>query len=212
MTACGDDGNKVADASVIDGTPGIDACVGHTCGSGTVMVTDPEGGNLVLEHMKLDTQLQGFFKLPAGVTTQTRIMAYFMSAQTPNANPLPAPGVCTNLATTKGWPAFVGTPHTDIDVGTLTIKGKNAAGRLVLSWKATTDNSGLVDAYLVYVKGAISQTLPGSELSVDMGAFSMSDTRSFQVAARDAAGNVSGKTFALVVIPKVAKLSQEVPR
>ena len=40
-----------------------------------------------------------------------------------------------------------------------------------------------------------------------MGAFSQSDTRSFQVAARDAAGNVSGKTFALVVVPKVAKLS-----
>ena len=85
-------------------------------------------------------------------------------------------------------------------------KGKNASGRLVLSWKAPADNSGLVDAYLVYVKGTVNQTVPGSELSVDMGAFSMSDTRSFQVAARDAAGNVSGKTFALVVIPKVAKL------
>ena len=40
-----------------------------------------------------------------------------------------------------------------------------------------------------------------------MGAFSLSDKRSFQVAARDAAGNISGKTSALVVIPKVAKLS-----
>jgi hypothetical protein len=37
-----------------------------------------------------------------------------------------------------------------------------------------------VDAYLVYVNGAVSETLPGSELSVEMGAFSMSDTRSFQ--------------------------------
>jgi hypothetical protein len=40
-----------------------------------------------------------------------------------------------------------------------------------------------------------------------MGAFSLSDKRSFQVAARDAAGNVSGRTSALVVIPKVTKLS-----
>ncbi|MEO7733669.1 MAG: hypothetical protein ABIY55_22080 [Kofleriaceae bacterium] len=95
---------------------------------GTVAVTDPEGGNLVLEHMTLDTDLQAFFHLPAGITTQTRIMAYFMSAMTPDKNPLPTPGVCTNLATTKGWPAYVGSPHTDIDVGTLTITGKNAAG------------------------------------------------------------------------------------
>jgi hypothetical protein len=86
-------------------------------------------------------------------------------------------------------------------------KGKNASGRLVLSWKASTDNSGLVDAYLVYVNGTVGQTVPGSQLSADMGAFSLSDKRSFQVAARDAAGNVSGKTFSLVVIPKVAKLT-----
>jgi hypothetical protein len=86
-------------------------------------------------------------------------------------------------------------------------KGKNASGRLVLSWKASADNSGLVDAYLVYVNGTVGQTVPGSQLSADMGAFSLSDKRSFQVAARDAAGNVSGKTSALVVIPKVAKLS-----
>jgi hypothetical protein len=85
--------------------------------------------------------------------------------------------------------------------------GKNAGGRLLLSWKASTDNSGLVDAYLVYVKGTVNKTVPGSELSADMGGFSQSDTRSFQVAARDAAGNVSGRTFTLVVIPKVAKLS-----
>jgi hypothetical protein len=86
-------------------------------------------------------------------------------------------------------------------------KGKNVAGRLVLSWSASADNSGLTDAYLVYANGAVAQTVPGSQLSADMGAFSLSDTRSFQVAARDAAGNVSGKTFALVVVPKVAKLT-----
>ena len=85
-------------------------------------------------------------------------------------------------------------------------KGKSSAGRLVLNWKATTDNSGLVDAYLIYVNGAVAQTVSGSTLTVDMGAFSLRDRRSFQLAARDAAGNVSGKTVALVVVPKVAKL------
>jgi hypothetical protein len=86
-------------------------------------------------------------------------------------------------------------------------KGKNSAGRLVLSWKATTDNSGLIDAYLVYANGTLAQTVGSSTLSVDMGAFSLSDTRSFQVAARDAAGNTSAKTAALVVVPKTARLT-----
>ncbi|HET6656454.1 MAG TPA: Ig-like domain-containing protein [Gaiellaceae bacterium] len=85
-------------------------------------------------------------------------------------------------------------------------KGKSVSGRLVLSWKASTDSSGLVDAYLVYVNGTLAQTLGSSTLSVDMGAFSQKDARSFQVAARDAAGNVSAKTPALVVVPKVANM------
>jgi hypothetical protein len=55
-------------------------------------------------------------------------MAYFMDSQTPQANPLPAAGQCNNLVTTKGWPETVGSPHTDLDVGTLTISGKNTAG------------------------------------------------------------------------------------
>jgi hypothetical protein len=29
-------------------------------------------------------------------------MAYFMNSQTPQANPLPMPGQCNNLVTTKG--------------------------------------------------------------------------------------------------------------
>jgi hypothetical protein len=131
LTACGDDGgNKLTDAAVIiDGTtPMVDACVGHGCGgTGPAAITDPEGGNIIFEHMTLDTQLQQVF-MTGGAATQTRIMAYFMSAQTPNANPLPTPGICNNLETTKGWPAYVGSPHTDVDVGTLTITGKNAAG------------------------------------------------------------------------------------
>jgi hypothetical protein len=129
LTACGDDGNNNnPDAAVVDGTPGVDACVGHTCGGTGALVTDPEGGNLILERMSLDAELQMAFGLPTGVTTQTRVIAYFMSAQSPNFNPLPMAGMCNNLVTTKGWPAYVGSPHTDVDVGTLTLKGKNAAG------------------------------------------------------------------------------------
>jgi hypothetical protein len=106
-------------------------CVGHACSSGDAKVTDPEGGQIIFEHMTFDTETAAVFKLPAGVNTATRVMAYFMSAQTPDFNKLPDPGVCNNLETTHGWPLFVGTPHTDLDVGTLTISGKNAAGTAV---------------------------------------------------------------------------------
>lgn len=121
MTACGGNDSTTSDA----------ACVGHACSSGGAAVTDPEGGQIIFEHITFDTELQAAFHLPTGVTTATRVMAYFMSAQTPNSNPLPTPGACTNLETTHGWPLFVGTPHTDVDVGTLTIAGKNAAGTAV---------------------------------------------------------------------------------
>lgn len=118
LSGCGDSGN--------DAPP--DGCTGHTCGGAGASVTDREGGNIILERMTLDEELRTFFGLPAGLNTVTRVAGYFMSAQTPESNPLPTPGACNNLVTTKGWPAYVGTPHTDVDVGTLTLKGKNAAG------------------------------------------------------------------------------------
>jgi hypothetical protein len=106
-------------------------CVGHACIKGDVTVDSAEGGNIIFEYIYFDTQLQGIFKLPPGVTTVNRVMAYFMDAQTPQANLFPTAGQCNNLETTKGWPEFVGTPHTDLDVGALTITGKNTAGTAV---------------------------------------------------------------------------------
>jgi hypothetical protein len=85
--------------------------------------------------------------------------------------------------------------------------GANQNGHLVLKWTAATDNSGLIRAYLVYVNGSLVKTRGGSARSVDMGRYKTSDTRAFQVAARDAAGNVGPKTRALVVVPRVTKLT-----
>lgn len=102
-------------------------CVGHLCGEPAAL-TDPEGGNILFEYIYFDTELQGVFKLPAGVTTVNRIMGYFLNSQTPEANPLPMAGQCNNLVATKGWPMYTGTPHEDLDVGALTITGKNKAG------------------------------------------------------------------------------------
>ena len=78
--------------------------------------------------------------------------------------------------------------------------------RLVLGWKAAMDNGGLVSAYLVYANGSLVRTVGGSTLSVDMGRFKTSDSRAFQVAAQDAAGNIGPKTHALVIVPSLAKL------
>jgi hypothetical protein len=105
-----------------------DGCVGHFCTpEGEPRFTDPEGGNVIFEYIYFDTELQAALGLPTGVTTVQRTMAYFMNAHTPEANPLPQPGECMNLEAMKGWPLYVG-PRTDLDVGTLTIKGKNEAG------------------------------------------------------------------------------------
>jgi hypothetical protein len=83
--------------------------------------------------------------------------------------------------------------------------GSRSNGRLVLKWKAATDN-GVVSAYLVYANGKVVRTLGASARSVDMGRFKSSDSRSFQVAARDSAGNLGAKTRTLVIVPSVAKL------
>jgi hypothetical protein len=114
LTACGN-----SDVTTTDGGN----CVGHDCGDAAL--TDPEGGNIIFEYIYFDTELQAALPAPA---TVNRVMAYFMNEQTPEANPLPMPGQCNNLVATKGWPWAVGTPHTDLDVGTLTMTGKNTAG------------------------------------------------------------------------------------
>ncbi|HEU0037023.1 MAG TPA: hypothetical protein VFQ53_40710 [Kofleriaceae bacterium] len=116
LGGCGD--NKTVE------TPGVDA---PDTGD-EVKLTDPEGGNIIFEFIYLDTDLQMAFGLPAGVTTINRVMAYFMNHQTPETSVLPQPLVCNNLEATKGWPLFVGSPHEDLDVGTLTITGTNSAG------------------------------------------------------------------------------------
>ncbi len=83
-----------------------------------------------------------------------------------------------------------------------TVSGKSFS----LSWSAAADNSGLISAYRVYVNNALVATVDGSQRSVPMGKFKLTDKRSFQVAAVDAAGNLGPKSGALKVVPKVAKL------
>jgi Bacterial Ig-like domain (group 3) len=86
------------------------------------------------------------------------------------------------------------------------LSGANKKGRLVLKWKAASDN-GAVGAYLVYANGNLLRTLGASARKVDLGKFKTSDKRSFQVAARDTAGNLGAKTARLVVIPRLRNLT-----
>ena len=86
-------------------------------------------------------------------------------------------------------------------------KGAKKKGRLVLSWKRATDQSGVVSAYLVYADGSLVKTVAGKARSVKLGAFKTIDKRAFQVAARDAAGNVGPRTHALLVVPALARLT-----
>jgi len=86
-------------------------------------------------------------------------------------------------------------------------KGTVSKGTFSLSWAASTDNSGLVSAYRIYANGALVKSVDGSARSVAMGTLRLTDTRSFQVAAVDEAGNVGPQTGALKVVPKLAKLT-----
>jgi hypothetical protein len=98
-------------------------CVGHGCEPG---LSDPEGGNVIFEYIYFDTELAAV--LAGGAPTATRVMAYYMSAHDPNANPLPTPGVCNNLEATKGWPLYVAPTRTELDVGTMEITGVKGDG------------------------------------------------------------------------------------
>ncbi|MBW3592701.1 MAG: PASTA domain-containing protein, partial [Actinobacteria bacterium] len=82
-------------------------------------------------------------------------------------------------------------------------RGSLADGTLKLQWEAASDNSGVGRDYIVYADGAEIATAPWSTTSTTLSPTSRRDARSFTVAARDVAGNVSGPTFALRIVPNV---------
>jgi hypothetical protein len=84
--------------------------------------------------------------------------------------------------------------------------GANENGRLVLRWRAASDNAA-VENYLVYASGRLVKTVGASARSVSLGTFRTSDSRSFRLAARDTVGNVGAKTRALVIVPKLKDLT-----
>jgi hypothetical protein len=86
-------------------------------------------------------------------------------------------------------------------------KGTVKKGKFSLSWSTAADNSGLISSYQIHANGAVAKTVDGTKRSVGMGTFKLTDRRSFQVAAVDAANNVGPKSRALKIIPKVSGLT-----
>ena len=86
-------------------------------------------------------------------------------------------------------------------------KGTVSGSTFSLSWKPASDNSGVVSAYQVYANGALVTTVGGSSLSAPMGPFRLTDTRTFQVAAVDGAGNVGALSGKLKIVPKLTNLT-----
>ena len=81
-------------------------------------------------------------------------------------------------------------------------RGARTSGRLVLSWSAATDQSGIA-GYVLYASGTKLREVGSVTLSADVGPFKLSDARKFQVAATDAAGNAGAKTHQLVIVPQL---------
>lgn len=101
-------------------------CVGHICGGDVTLQTN-EGGGVAFEYIHLDSDLRNANPAQPLPETILRVTSYFVNHQMPELNPFPAAAVCTNLIAEKAWPIYSGSPEY-LSAGSVTIKGKNAAG------------------------------------------------------------------------------------
>jgi hypothetical protein len=85
--------------------------------------------------------------------------------------------------------------------------GTLTANTLSLHWKAPTVSDG-IDAYVLFVNGNRSRSVDASSLGLDIH-LRAGDRRSFAVAAVDETGNVGLPTRAVVLVPKLARLTLE---
>ena len=148
----------------------------HTMTIDATMVQPPpqiDGGQVLVEYVTLDSDLQAAFGLPGGATTVARAIAFFLDAQTPSQVPFPPAGACTNLAVTHGWP-LIGSPRTELDLGMVALRGPNAAGTIATTLlpklPAGTDALGRAqDVYYQLVQPNASDVLsPGASYTVNV--------------------------------------------
>jgi hypothetical protein len=87
------------------------------------------------------------------------------------------------------------------------VTGTLGADGLTLGWQPSSDNSGRIARYVLYVNGAAAGSFDGSAVSAKLGAFGPEDARSLQLAAEDGAGNRSPLSTALRSVPSLAGLT-----
>ena len=148
----------------------------HTVGIDANITQPPpqiDGGQVLVEYVTLDSDLQAAAGLPAGVTTVARVIAFFLDAQTPSQVPFPPAGVCMNLAVTQGWP-LIGSPRTELDMGMVALRGPNTAGTIATTLlpklPAGTDALGRAqDVYYQLVQPNADDVLaPGATYTVNV--------------------------------------------
>lgn len=134
------------------------ACSGASCAALTF--SSPEGGEIRVEYVGT----------PSGAVS--RGIAFFKSAQTPEATPFPliAPaggGVCNDLAASPMWPTAAPARATEIDVGELSIIG---GGKTFSFTKQTnyTDFLGRMHGVAYQFEDASSMVTPSTLSDVVM--------------------------------------------
>jgi hypothetical protein len=89
------------------------------------------------------------------------------------------------------------------------LAGVVAADGLTLRWIPGTDASGQLGNLVLFVNGEPYRNFGPTELEAKLGAFAANDTRTFTLVQLDAAGNASGQTRALRVVPQLTGKSLE---
>lgn len=190
--ACGDDDSD-DDGSTIDGGDGgdddggddgeADAGADASAGPREPELADREGGQIVFEYITLDDDLLAQLRqnpdFPKDATTILRVMSHFVRSQEPEANALPPVGDCVNLYESHGWPLgyldLGGQKREYVDVGSLSLTGKNAAKKDVTIdipvSKNPVDNwsRGHEHFYEFIPPFAENFVLPDSQFTVEMG-------------------------------------------
>ncbi len=93
------------------------------------------------------------------------------------------------------------------------LTGRFVRGRLLLGWRAATDNSGSLASYEITLNGKPLAAASASKPSTSVLAFYPDGPSVFRVGARDAAGNASVASAPLVVrpTPRPAAVPQAIP-
>lgn len=93
------------------------------------------------------------------------------------------------------------------------LTGRFARGRLVLGWRKATDNSGTLAGYEIALNGKLLASASATTTTASLRAFSPNGPSVFRVSARDAAGNASVGSAAIVVrpAPRPASIPVQIP-